>query len=176
MGSMDFKSFDFQNCYILCICEGNTEVAIMDTLLDNELLLFDRDVLIDNKVHRIRNSKKIIEKFLQFNYSKEVLIFRIIDSKKERFNLKKPYDKYRVYNFYTRNEIEYIHICYDGYLDEYNKVKSKTKASLFYLSKNKGYKKSYEYTKNYFKDLQKLRDSLKQAKVPNEYGLYDLLA
>jgi len=32
---------------IACICEGGAETVIMDILLDNNLLIFDREQLID---------------------------------------------------------------------------------------------------------------------------------
>lgn len=35
--------------YKACICEGAAESAIMDVLLDNNLLIFDREDLLEEK-------------------------------------------------------------------------------------------------------------------------------
>lgn len=40
---------DFNNCYILCLCEGKTEWAIIDILLDNKKLKFSREALVGEK-------------------------------------------------------------------------------------------------------------------------------
>ena len=34
--------------YIACICEGSAEQAIIDNLLDNHLLIFEREQIIDD--------------------------------------------------------------------------------------------------------------------------------
>lgn len=46
--------------YKACICEGSTEQAIMDILLDEHLLIFERDDMLDEQVIRtnIKNSKR----------------------------------------------------------------------------------------------------------------------
>ena len=36
--------------YKACICEGSAENAIMDILLDNDLLIFTREELLEEKV------------------------------------------------------------------------------------------------------------------------------
>ena len=36
--------------YIACICEGSAEEAIMDILLDHDLLIFSREDLLEERV------------------------------------------------------------------------------------------------------------------------------
>ncbi|MGM9978218.1 MAG: hypothetical protein ACI33J_05425 [Clostridium sp.] len=38
--------------YKACICEGSAEQAIMDILLDEHLLIFERDDMLDEQVIR----------------------------------------------------------------------------------------------------------------------------
>lgn len=45
--------------YKACICEGSAENAIMDILLDHELLIFTREEVIEEEVIRCREGKKL---------------------------------------------------------------------------------------------------------------------
>ena len=51
--------------YKACICEGAAENAIMDILLDHDLLLFKREEIIEEEVIRCRDGKKFEEKYLR---------------------------------------------------------------------------------------------------------------
>lgn len=45
--------------YKACICEGSAENAIMDILLDHDLLIFSREEMLDEKVIRCREGKNL---------------------------------------------------------------------------------------------------------------------
>lgn len=45
--------------YKACICEGAAEAAIIDLLVDNGLVIFSRDEMLDEKVIRCRNAKRL---------------------------------------------------------------------------------------------------------------------
>ncbi len=49
--------------YKACICEGAAETAIIDILVDNDLLVFKREEMLDEKVIRIRSAKKFEERY-----------------------------------------------------------------------------------------------------------------
>ena len=51
--------------YKACICEGSAENAIMDILLDNDLLIFSREELLEEKVIRCREGKRFEERYLR---------------------------------------------------------------------------------------------------------------
>ena len=51
--------------YKACICEGSAEMAIMDILLDNDLLIFSREEMLDGDVIRCREGKKFEERYLR---------------------------------------------------------------------------------------------------------------
>lgn len=166
---------DFNNCYILCLCEGKTEWAIIDILLDNKKLKFSREALVGEKVHLRMSGDELTREFLQFDYDKELIIFRILDSVKENLCIKKPYNRYQVFNFYTSHEIELVFIHYDNLYKEFEKKKSIVKASEFYKSQNNNYNKSYEYAINYLDDIEKLTESIKKSKRKDKLGIYDLM-
>ena len=50
--------------YKACICEGSAENAIMDILLDNDLLIFTREEMLEEEVIRCRDGKRFEEKYL----------------------------------------------------------------------------------------------------------------
>ena len=45
--------------YIACICEGSAETAIIDVLVDNNLLIFTREDMLEENVIRCRSAKGI---------------------------------------------------------------------------------------------------------------------
>lgn len=173
--SKQLNDIDFSNCYILCLCEGKTEQAIIDILLDNNKLKFSRETLVSEKVHLRMSGVRLISEFLQLDYDKELIIFRILDSRNEKLRLKKPYNRYKVFNFYTAHEIELVFIHYDNLYKEFEKKKSIVKANEFYKSHNKNYRKSYEYAISYLDDIDKLINSIKKSKHKDGLGIYDLI-
>ena len=63
--------------YIACICEGGAERAIMNLLLDNHRLIFEREDLIDEELLRCRNGKELEEKYLRKGFSEKITVYRI---------------------------------------------------------------------------------------------------
>ena len=51
--------------YKACICEGSAENAIIDILLDNNLLIFTREEMLEEEVIRCRDGKRFEEKYLR---------------------------------------------------------------------------------------------------------------
>lgn len=43
---------------IACICEGGAENAIMDILLENNALIFEKRDLLDDKIIKARSAKE----------------------------------------------------------------------------------------------------------------------
>ena len=114
------------------------------------------------------------------SFEDKVTIFRILDSRRENFNISKAYkNKVDVINVITAPEIEMLIIHSEGM---YNKFKnSKLEPSEFCKStlhiKNI---KSYEFIKEYFKSPDKLLKAINEYKrvVPSkkeEYTLADIL-
>lgn len=77
--------------YKACICEGSAENAIMDILLDYNLLIFNREEMIEEEVIRCREAKKFEEKYLRKGFKDKISVIRILDSRGENFKLSKAY-------------------------------------------------------------------------------------
>ena len=75
--------------YKACICEGSAENAIMDILLDYNLLIFNREEMIEEEVIRCRESKKFEEKYLRKGFNDKISVIRILDSRGENLKLRK---------------------------------------------------------------------------------------
>lgn len=72
--------------YKACICEGSDENAIMDILLDHNLLIFNREDMIEEEVIRCREGRKFEEKYLRKGFKDKISVIRVLDSRRENFN------------------------------------------------------------------------------------------
>ena len=147
---------------IACICEGGAETAIMDILLDNDLLIFNREQMIDESVLPRTSVKEFERRYLRMAYDQKILILRVIDSRREEFNLSKAYRcQVDVINVITAPEIEILIIASMKKYDEY--CRSGTKKPSDYCKNILGIKnvKSPACIKDYFSDSSFLVDSIK---------------
>ena len=98
-----------------CICEGAAEGAIIDILVDNGLLIFSREEMLDEKVIRSRTGKNFEEQYLRRGFETKVTVLRILDSHHEKFQLSKAYaHQVDVINVVTAPEIEMLIIHAEG--------------------------------------------------------------
>ena len=163
-----------------CICEGAAETAIIDILLDYELLIFSREEMIEEEVIRCREGKKFEEKYLRKGFMDKISVIRILDSRRENFKLSKAYTgKVDVINVITAPEIEMLIIFNENKYKEFKK--SGKKPSSFCKEDLKMTEvKSYDFVKMYFSDPRILVTAIKKyhemSKVQkDEYTLLDLL-
>ena len=166
--------------YKACICEGSAENAIMDILLDNELLIFEREEMIEEEVIRCRDGKKFEEKYLRKVFKDKISVIRILDSRHENFKISKAYaPKVDVINIVTAPEIEMLIILNENKYDDYKKSHKKPSA---FCKENLRMTdvKTYDFVKHYFKDSSILITAIKKyheiTRVPKgEFSLLDLL-
>lgn len=166
--------------YKACICEGSAETAIIDILLDNNLLIFERDEMLEEQVIRCREGKRFEERYLRKGFNGKISVIRILDSRRENFKLSRAYqDKVDVINIITAPEIEMLIIFAE---DKYQAFKkSKKKPSDFCKEDLKmSNVKSYDYVKSYFFNASVLVGAIKKyneiSKIPKgERTLLDLL-
>ncbi len=166
--------------YIACICEGGAEQTIMEMLLDNDKLIFSYDDLLEGELLRCRSAKKFEEQHLRKGFTDKITVLRVLDSRREKFNLSKAYaGKIDVINVITAPEIEMLVIFTEG---KYNEYKKSGKKPSIYCKEDLKYNdvKSAEFLNNYFKDITRLVDAIREYKrVSNiktgEYALADLL-
>jgi hypothetical protein len=166
--------------YKACICEGAAEAAIMDILVDNELLIFSRDEMLDESVIRCRSARRFEERYLRKGFDNQISVIRILDSHREEFRLSKAYQhKIDVINVVTAPEIEMLIIHNEGAYEQFKKSGKKPsdfcKADLRMRDV-----KSYDFVQTYFSNPEKLIWAIKEYhRVTNirkgEYTLFDLL-
>ncbi len=166
---------------IACICEGGAETAIMDILLDNNLLIFTREQMIEESVLPRTSVKEFEQRYLRMAYDQKILILRVIDSREERFNLSKAYRcQVDVINVITAPEIEMLIIASKKMYDEY--CRSGIRKPSDYCRNALGIKrvKSPAFIKEYFGDAGFLINSIKEyhrvhKQKNGEASLYDLI-
>ena len=78
--------------YKACICEGSAEEAIIDILVDNDLLIFNREEMLEERVIRCRSAKRFEERYLRKGFDEQISVTRILDSRREEFRLSKAYE------------------------------------------------------------------------------------
>ncbi|MDY6352454.1 MAG: hypothetical protein SPL57_05375 [Lachnospiraceae bacterium] len=163
--------------YKACICEGSAEKAIMDILLDNDLLIFTREEMLEEEVIRCRDGKRFEEKYLRKGFLEKISVIRILDSRREDFKLSKAYE-HKV-DVITAPEIEMLIIFNEDKYKEFKK--SGKKPSDFCKEDLKMTSvKSYRFVKDYFSDPDILLAAIKKyheiSKIrKGEYTLLDLL-
>lgn len=166
--------------YKACICEGSAENAIIDILIDAELLIFSREEILDETVIRCREGKKFEQKYLRKGFDDKISVIRILDSRREKFKISKAYEhKIDVINVITAPEIEMLIIFAE---DQYKEFKKSRKKPSDFCKENLGMSdvKTYDYVFEYFANPKILVDAIKTyhriAKIPKgEYTLLDLL-
>lgn len=166
--------------YKACICEGGAERAIMDILLDNDLLIFSRKDLIEERVLRCRSAKEFQDQCLRKTFDGEISVIRVLDRRNENFKLSDEYKgKVDVVNIVTAPEIEMLIIHSEGKYEEYKRSgKLPGDFCKQNLPKLK-YRKKYDDVVNYFDSSDKLVKAIKmyhqKQKDKKEWSLLDLL-
>ena len=166
--------------YKACICEGNAEEAIINILLDHDLLIFTREEMLEEEVIRCRSGKSFEEKYLRKGFLDKISVIRILDSRRENFKLSKAYEhKVAVINVITAPEIEMLIIFNEGKYRDYKKSGKKPSTFCKEDLKMKNVK-SYSFVKEYFSDpIVLVAAIMKYHEISNikrnEYTLMDLL-
>ena len=86
--------------YKACICEGSAEEAIIDILVDNDLLIFNREEMLEERVICCRSAKRFEERYLRKGFDEQ---------------------KIDVVNVITAPEIEMLIIHAEGAYDQFKR-------------------------------------------------------
>lgn len=164
---------------VACICEGAFERAIIDILLDNDCLIFNRSDLLEEEVLRCRSAKSFQKNYLNKSMEERVLVYRIIDSSSEKFKITGPYNKRikRVIDVITSPEIEMLVIHAEKRYEDYSKKGIKPSEYVKQYLKMPDVK-SYEFVLKYFEDINKLKNAIFQyhSKTQNkEHTIFNLI-
>jgi|LSQX01.2.fsa_nt_gb hypothetical protein len=173
---------DYNGEKVLCLCEGTFEKELIELLLENDLLFFTTEDLVEEKVITERNVKNIKTFYLNRKYDDGLIILRVLDSETERFNLGNEYSK-KVDNIITANtkpEIEILVIIDSNHYDVFTRrFKSHTKPSSYCRGQlNIKNVKQQGFVRNYFSDIDSLVQSLETYKRytnQKNYTIFDLL-
>lgn len=163
-----------------CICEGGAETAILNILLDKNLLKFSRDDLLYRDLIPVRSAKDFEEQYLRMGFNRPIVIYRILDSRRENYKLSKAYrDLVKVINVVTAPEIEMLVILAENKYNEYKKANLKPSQFCIQILKMRKVKKP-EFIYSYFSDPNKLVSVIIKYKSiskvkPEECTLADLL-
>ena len=166
--------------YKACICEGAAESAIIDILVDNDLLIFSRSEMLDESVIRCRSAKRFEERYLRKGFDNQISVIRILDSRREEFRLSKAYaHKIDVINVITAPEIEMLLIHNEGAYERF-KRSGKKPSEFCKIDLRMHDVKSYDFVKEYFRNPETLVKAIKEyrrtANIPNgEYTRLDIL-
>lgn len=145
-----------------CICEGAFEQAVIDILLEHRCLIFSNEELLEEETLRTRSAKNFQRRHLNKLMKEKIIIYRIIDSQNEKFNMTGPYiEKVKeVVNIITAPEIEILVIhaedCYDHYSRSHMKPSEYVKQHLNFSNV-----KSYAFAKGYFKNVTDLKNAIR---------------
>ncbi|MCH1918804.1 hypothetical protein L9G15_05090 [Shewanella sp. A3A] len=171
---------NLEDGYVACICEGSAEQAIMELLLEHDSLIFDSDNLLEGEIIRSRSAKEFENRYLKKGFNRKITILRILDSRKENFNLSKQYqEKISVINVITAPEIEMLIIVAENKYRDYNKSRLKPSDYCKLILGMRNVKR-YDFVREYFSDVKKLVGSILEYRrvknIPNgEYALFNLL-
>ena len=92
----------------------------MEILLDNNLLIFTRDQLLEEQLLPRTSARDFERRYLRREYDQKLIILRVIDSRAEEFTLRKVYRcQVEVINVITAPEIEILVIVSMGRYDDY---------------------------------------------------------
>lgn len=157
---------------VACIVEGTAERVIIEKLLEADKLIFSRKELLDQELLRCRDARTFEERYLGKSFESRISVYRILDSKKEEFKLRKIYQhKVDVINVITAPEIEILVIIKEGKYHDYCKYKSKLKPSK-YCSQKLGISnvKSKDFVEKYFSDVTELEAAIKEYKSKHKFS------
>lgn len=142
------------NELIAIITEGSAETAIMELLLDNQLLVFSRQDLFKQKILRTRSASQFQKLHLNSATRQKIHIYRILDSRNEHFKLGKAYEKRisKIDSLYTRPEIEILYIINENQYDAFKRsgLKAHDFVNQCITTMPKGSIKTYDYVISYW--------------------------
>lgn len=135
--------------YIGLLCEGNSEVQLMQYLLDKNALIFSKEQIIDRRPIHARQGKKIKPIIDSMPIDVDIVLYRIGDTLKEKFDLscfgEKRKSHITIIDINTKPEIEILIIIKEGLYNEYLKLKSKIKPKQFIKQYLKEYSNFNDY-------------------------------
>ena len=112
--------------YILIMTEGTDEKALIDVLIEKDLLKFNLEELVfEQCFHKRQIDDELLSIIRQLPYDDKVIVYRVGDKLSEKFDTRKkdiPGKIVEVNKVCTLPELEMLFIINEGMFDEYMKV------------------------------------------------------
>lgn len=148
----------------LIMCEGTDELAVINILLNNDMLKISRDDLIGLQAYQARQINAIVKTSLKIYPYNDVEIWRIGDKQGDELKIPSEFrdklSRERIKKYCTKPELEILLIISEDKLSDYEKVKSKVMASEFAKGNikfnRKKYNKSVKFYEEYFEGRHEL--------------------
>ena len=142
----------------LIMCEGPNELAIINILLENDLLSIKEDDLLGLKPYHARQiyNNSAVKLELNIYPENDVCILRIGDTLTDKITIPVDYSEkiVKIEKYCTKPELEILLIIAEGLLKEYNKNKSTIQPKEFAKTEisynGKRYDNSTDFYKKYF--------------------------
>lgn len=159
-------------------CEGPCEVALINKLLDNNALIFDKKDILDRRAIHFRQPKSIAHLINILPFDEPLIFYRIGDTQKDEYDfscLSFRIDKITVYKVCTKPEIEILGIIQENLYKDYLKVKSKIQPKQYLKNKFSNFGSFIDYIEE--KDLTSAIRKYKNLKCHRKDEMYlaDLL-
>ncbi|HAT54076.1 MAG TPA: hypothetical protein DCW31_02315 [Lactobacillus sp.] len=131
------------------VVEGAAEKAILDILIENDLLKIPCDTVLENNSGKIifdtLNPRKFAKDFLNHDFDEPIQVHVLLDSPNKKLNFLRYSNQIDSVHYYvTREEIEAIHLYYNpDWPSQYEKYKhhttgTETKPSAFFINRGHG--------------------------------------
>lgn len=136
--------------------EGECEKGILDAILEKNLLKYEQQELFYEQIFHLRQIRdKQIIMFNQLPKNEMVTIIRVGDTLTDELKIPRDIKNkvVEIIDIYTKPELEMIYIIHKNKFNEFIKIKSKVKASIFLKQIDDTYEKTYDYHYNYFMNL-----------------------
>ncbi|MEC4184716.1 hypothetical protein VJ918_07835 [Adlercreutzia sp. R21] len=129
--------------YVACICEGPSETTVMNLLLEEGALCFDKGQLLDGKLlpsKFFRDPKLFVDRYLTMDFEgRKICVLLIQDRKNTKYAIRNPYlEKVGIVAYViTAPEIEMLMIHSRGLYNDYKKRSSHIKPSVYLAEQTK---------------------------------------
>lgn len=156
--------------YVACLCEGSSEVAVVNLLIGMDSLVFKRNQLMTGEVlptKYYKNSQKFSEQYLTMDFEgRKLHIFVFQDRKAVTYKLRSPYsDKVAGLHYVvTAPEIEMLMIHSLGLYDRYKKAQHVKKPCEF-LAEHLKIKTPQLKSKAYIDNFYRQHDLVEAARI-----------
>ena len=158
---------------IVVECEGPSEAALINKLLDDNLLIFNRKDILDRRPIHFRQPKTIAPLINILPPEEEILFYRVGDTQKEEFDLScfPLREQYMtVKKVCTKPEIEILIIINENLYQQYLKVYRRFKPKQFVKAYIKNYVDFYNYIETH--DLRSAIAKYKKLKNHKKEEMY----